>query len=203
MARIDELEEVVHGRRRRLDDEQEMYFGVQMEEPGLLEVAAEGVRPIQVPEDFRPEKRAWTGVVTSIACEMLKSRQVDAVLCVSSERPSPLEPKPILARSVEEKPPAEIGDPAVRRGEAHVVAQPAALGGALAGAARVRGAEIKRLLFIGVGCQVQALRSVEADLGLEELYVLGTNCVDNPRNAEATGQRLREVVGSCGQLMPV
>lgn len=33
MARIDDLEEVVHGRRRRLDDEQEMYFGVQVEEP--------------------------------------------------------------------------------------------------------------------------------------------------------------------------
>lgn len=50
---------------------------------------------------------------------------------------------------------------------------------------QVRGESIKRLLFIGVGCQVQALRSVEEDLGLDELYVLGTNCVDNPRNAEA------------------
>lgn len=27
--------------------------------------------------------------------------------------------------------------------------------------------------------QVQALRSVEQYLGLEKLYVLGTNCVDN------------------------
>ena len=40
---------------------------------------------------------------------------------------------------------------------------------------QVRGEDIKRLLFIGVGCQVQALRSVEEDLGLDELYVLGTN----------------------------
>jgi hypothetical protein len=39
--------------------------------------------------------------------------------------------------------------------------------------------EVKRLLFIGVGCQVQALRAVERHLGLEKLYVLGTNCVDN------------------------
>lgn len=53
---------------------------------------------------------------------------------------------------------------------------------------QVRGESIKRLLFIGVGCQVQALRSVEEDLGLDELYVLGTNCVDNPRNAEAVGE---------------
>jgi hypothetical protein len=42
-------------------------------------------------------------------------------------------------------------------------------------------AGVKRLLFIGVGCQVQALRSVEKYLGLEKLYVLGTNCVDNGR----------------------
>lgn len=40
---------------------------------------------------------------------------------------------------------------------------------------------IKRLLFIGVGCQVQALRSIERHLGLEKLYVMGTNCVDNGR----------------------
>lgn len=50
---------------------------------------------------------------------------------------------------------------------------------------QVHGEDIKRLLFIGVGCQVQALRSVEEDLGLDELYVLGTNCVDNPRDSEA------------------
>lgn len=29
--------------------------------------------------------------------------------------------------------------------------------------------------------QVQALRSIEKHLGLEKLYVLGTNCVDNGR----------------------
>ena len=62
---------------------------------------------------------------------------------------------------------------------------------------QVRGAEIQRLLFIGVGCQVQALRSVEDDLGLEELYVLGTNCVDNPRDAEATSISERCELGSC------
>jgi hypothetical protein len=39
--------------------------------------------------------------------------------------------------------------------------------------------DVKRLLFIGVGCQVQALRAVERHLGLDKLYVLGTNCVDN------------------------
>ena len=33
---------------------------------------------------------------------------------------------------------------------------------------------------------------MEEDLGLDELYVLGTNCVDNPRNAEAVwGERVK------------
>jgi hypothetical protein len=34
-----------------------------------------------------------------------------------------------------------------------------------------------------VGCQVQALRSIQPYLGLEALYVLGTNCVDNGRRS--------------------
>jgi coenzyme F420 hydrogenase subunit beta len=41
------------------------------------------------------------------------------------------------------------------------------------------GSGIRRLLAIGVGCQIQALRAVQATLPLEELYVLGLPCVDN------------------------
>lgn len=170
MGRIDKMEGEVHGRSRRLDDEDELYFGV-----------AEAIRPLRVPPSERPAKRAWTGAITRIACEMLNSGKVDAVLCVASASPErPLEPRPILARTSEEvlasggvkpmlspnlKPLEELLSPAA--------------------------ADIKRLLFIGVGCQVQALRAIEADLGLEKLYVLGTNCVDNPRNAEALQRFLR------------
>ncbi|CAL1132732.1 unnamed protein product [Cladocopium goreaui] len=151
MARLDQLEERVHGRQRNLEDEMELYFGVTVED---------GVVPLQVLPEQRPAQRAWTGLVTSMACALLAAGRVDAVLCVASAAESPkkrLEPRPILARTVEE----------------------------------VRGEDIKRLLFIGVGCQVQALRSVEEDLGLDELYVLGTNCVDNPRDSEALQRFLR------------
>lgn len=41
------------------------------------------------------------------------------------------------------------------------------------------GLQVEKLLFIGVGCQVQALRSVEKYLPVKKLYVMGTNCVDN------------------------
>ena len=42
---------------------------------------------------------------------------------------------------------------------------------------------MKRLLVIGVGCQIQALRAVQDKLGLEKLYVLGMPCVDNVTRA--------------------
>ena len=55
-------------------------------------------------------------------------------------------------------------------------------------------ATITRLLFCGVGCAVQALRALDPadDLGLAELYVMGTNCVDNSPSARAT----RDFVGA-------
>ena len=45
--------------------------------------------------------------------------------------------------------------------------------------AEVEARGLKKVLFIGVGCAVSALRTVEPYLGLEALYVLGTNCTDN------------------------
>lgn len=59
--------------------------------------------------------------------------------------------------------------------------------------AQVEARGIKKLLFIGVGCAVQALRSVEQHLGLEELYIMGTNCTDN-------GTTVRGMVESGGLL---
>eukprot|EP00435_Cladocopium_sp_Y103_P062692 s177_g24.t1 len=171
MARLDQLEERVHGRQRNLEDEMELYFG-------------DGVVPLQVLPNQRPAQRAWTGLVTSIACALLAAGAVDAVLCVASaneESPEKrLEPRPILARTVEE---------VLKCGGVKPMLSPNLL--PLEELWQVRGEDIKRLLFIGVGCQVQALRSVEEDLGLDELYVLGTNCVDNPRNSEALQRFLR------------
>lgn len=172
MERIDALEAKVHGRRRRVDEENELYFGVTEEN---------GLRPIRIAPESRPDRRAWTGVVTSIACEMLRSGRVDAVLCVGSSSPeAPLEPKPILARTVEE---------VLASGGVKPMLSPNLL--PLEELWEVRGQDIRKLLFIGVGCQVQALRSVEEDLDLDALYVLGTNCVDNPRDAEALQRFLR------------
>jgi coenzyme F420 hydrogenase subunit beta len=42
-----------------------------------------------------------------------------------------------------------------------------------------RAAGHRRIAMIGIPCQVYALRALEAELGLERLYVIGTPCSDN------------------------
>ena len=115
----------------------------------------------------------WTGAVTTIAREMLQSGLVDAVALVGADPEDPLSPSPFLARTVEEV----TGGRGVKP----------SLAPSLAILDEVREDKaIRRLLFCGVGCSVQALRAVEDDLDLDDLFVLGTNCVDNSPNSGAT-----------------
>ncbi|XP_076924177.1 7-hydroxymethyl chlorophyll a reductase, chloroplastic-like [Bidens hawaiensis] len=152
MSRIQGLEQVVHGRGRNPDSLDETYFGVYED---LL--YARKINPLQGAQ--------WTGIVTTIAIEMLKSGMVEAVVCVQSDPDDRLSPRPVLARTPEEVLAAKGVKPTLSPN--------------LNTLALVEAAGVKRLLFCGVGCQVQALRSVEQYLNLDKLYVLGTNCVDN------------------------
>jgi len=144
----------------------------------------------------------WTGVVTSIAISMLESGLVDAVVCIASasngngngnsggdqhggdqhginvnsnSKMPHLEPKPIAARTVEE---ILLG-----RGVKPSLAPSLAVLDEIK-----QDASIQKLLFCGVGCAVQAFRSqaVQKDLGLEKVYVLGTNCADNSPSSLAS-----------------
>ncbi|KAE9450614.1 hypothetical protein C3L33_17476, partial [Rhododendron williamsianum] len=152
MSRIEGMEPVVHGRGRKGDSLDEVYLGVYEE---LL--YARKTKPV--------EGAQWTGIVTTIAIEMLKAGMVEAVICVQSDPEDRLTPRPVLARTPEEVLAAKGVKPTLSPN--------------LNTLALVEAAGVKRLLFCGVGCQVQALRSVEKHLNLEKLYVLGTNCVDN------------------------
>ncbi|XVF29231.1 hypothetical protein REPUB_Repub15cG0103200 [Reevesia pubescens] len=152
MSKIDSLESVVHGRGRKSDSLDETYLGVYEK---LL--YARKTTPV--------EGAQWTGIVTTIAIEMLKAGMVEAVICVQSDPHDRLSPRPILARTPDEVLAAKGVKPT--------------LSSNLNTLALVEAAGVKRLLFCGVGCQVQALRSVEHHLNLDKLYVLGTNCVDN------------------------
>ncbi len=153
---IKELETVAHGRSRDLDNEDDWYFGVSQEM-----IAARKKQPI--------EGAQWTGIVSTIACEMLKQGMVEGVLCVQNTPEDRFQPMPVIARTPEEVLAAKVNKPTLSP-NLNVLEQ-------------IERSGMKRLLVIGVGCQIQALRAVEQELGLEKLYILGTPCVDNVSRA--------------------
>lgn len=153
---IKELEEQSHSRSRNLENSDELYFGVQQEM-----MAARKKEPIPGAQ--------WTGIVSSIAIEMLESGIVEGVVCVQNTKEDRFQPMPVIARTAEEILAAKVNKPTLSPN--------------LSVLEQVEKSGMKRLLVIGVGCQIQALRAVEKQLGLEKLYVLGTPCVDNVTRA--------------------
>lgn len=180
MARIDNLEAAVHGRKRNAKDL--VWSDSSSNNNGVAnDVSDEGrfgvmTRPIQLAKGG-VDGAQWTGVVTSIALSMLESGMVDAVVCIANnsdndDDDSWSDPKPILARTVED----------VLKGRG---VKPA-LAPSLAVLDEVkRSSDIRKLLFCGVGCSVQAFRAIEHELQLDEVFVLGTNCADNSPTPEA------------------
>ena len=149
---ITELETIAHGRSRDLDNEDDWYFGVSQEM-----MAARKQQPIAGAQ--------WTGIVSTIACEMLEQGLVEGVVCVQNTAEDRFQPLPVIARTPAEVLAAKVNKPTLSP-NLNVLEQ-------------IEQSGMKRLLVIGVGCQIQALRAVEQELGLEKLYVLGTPCVDN------------------------
>jgi coenzyme F420 hydrogenase subunit beta len=154
--KIDQLETTTHNRPRNLEDENELYFGVHQEM-----MSARKLQPI--------EGAQWTGIVSSIAIEMLNRGLVEGVVCVQNTKEDRFQPMPIIARTTEEILAAKVNKPTLSPN--------------LSVLEHIEESGMKRLLVIGVGCQIQALRAIEKKLGLEKLYVLGTPCVDNVTRA--------------------
>lgn len=153
---IDKLEEQTHTRSRNLDNPDELYFGVHQDM-----MAARKTEPIAGAQ--------WTGIVSTIAIEMLNRGIVEGVVCVQNTKEDRFQPMPIIARTPEEILAARVNKPTLSPN--------------LSVLEQVEKSGMKRLLVIGVGCQIQALRAVEKQLGLEKLYVLGSPCVDNVTRA--------------------
>ena len=150
--RFEAMETAAHGRSRDLDDENELYFGVQQRM-----VSARLKDPI--------EGAQWTGIVSRLGVRALETGLVDAVLCVQQSEDDRFTPVPVLARTPEQVLAARVNKPTLSP-NLEVLEQ-------------LPGSGIRRLLAIGVGCQIQALRAVQHTLPLERLYVLGLPCVDN------------------------
>jgi 3,8-divinyl protochlorophyllide a 8-vinyl-reductase (ferredoxin) len=153
---IPALEATAHGRSRDLDQPDELYFGVHQ-----TMVAARKTEPIPGAQ--------WTGIVSSIAIQMLTQGLVEGVVCVQSSPDDRFTPVPIIARTPEEILAARVNKPTLSP-NLNILEQ-------------VEQSGMKRLLAIGVGCQIQALRAVQDKIGLEKLYVLGTPCTDNVTRA--------------------
>jgi len=85
---IAELEEQAHGRSRNLDNPDDWYFGVNQNM-----MAARKIEPI--------EGAQWTGIVSTIAIEMLVRGLVEGVVCVQNTKEDRFGPMPIIARTPE------------------------------------------------------------------------------------------------------
>ena len=150
--RFERMEAEVHGRSRDLEQPDELYFGVfRRMLAARLEPALDGAQ--------------WTGIVSTLGARALEQGLVDAVLCVRQSADDRFTPEPVLARTPAEVLAARVNKPTLSNN--------------LSVLEQLPGSGIRRLLAIGVGCQIQALRAVQDSLGLEELYVLGLPCVDN------------------------
>lgn len=182
VARMEALEQQVHGRTRRRDDM--VWVDSTTKNQGPAEEARFGVmkEPMKLAQGQRIDDAQWTGLVTGMALAMLESKQVDAVVCIAATDANWSEPEPIIARTREQ----------VLRGRG---VKPA-----LAPSLQVldevhNDPSIRRLLFCGVGCAVQAFRTIQPFLDVDQVYVIGTNCADNSPSPEAAQAFVRTALG--------
>lgn len=159
MSKSHDLEPAVHGRHRLLDDDHELRYGVT-----ASTFFARARAPLPGAQ--------WTGVVTRLAVAALEAGIVDAVVCVQASEGDPLTPKPVVARTA--------ADVVAARGVKPVLSPSLAVLPTIE--ALASDGAITSILFIGVGCQVQAVRAVACYLDAE-VFVVGTNCADNGTRA--------------------
>lgn len=146
------LEVQTHGRTADPDRGEEAFFGVtrQMLRARLLP-AAPGAQ--------------WSGITTELAAEMLRAGLVDAVLTVLPDPEDRWKPLPALITAPEDM--ARARGMRMGWGPTLALLEPA------------RAAGHRRIALIGIPCQTYALRALEAELGFDRVYVIGTPCSDN------------------------
>ena len=145
------LEARVHGRAAGPDGD-EPFFGV----TGAMYRAAL----------TQPRQGAqWTGLTTRLAERLLETGAVDAVLTMVPDPADRWRPRPAIITEAAEMAEAR----GMRMGYAPLLAllEPAHAAGH------------RRIGVIGIPCQIYALRALEAELGFDRIYVIGTPCSDN------------------------
>ena len=141
----------VHGRSREMGGD-ELFFGPHMAmHRARLKAPSAGAQ--------------WTGITTRLAERLLETGAVDAVLAMAPDPADRWKPMPVLVTEAADMRHVR----GMRMGHAPLLA--------LLEPARALGH--RRLAIIGIPCQVHALRALEAELGFEKIYVIGTPCSDN------------------------
>ena len=157
------LERQVHGRARDPARPDELHFGpFRSMHRASLKAALAGAQ--------------WTGITTRLCERLLETGTVDAVIATAADPADRWRPRPVLV--------TQAADMAMCRGMKMGYAPLLAL----LEPARAQGH--RRIAVVGVGCQVHALRALEAELGFERLYVIGTPCSDN-----TTTERFHQFLG--------
>lgn len=150
--RYEQLERRVHGRSRDPERADELHFGpFRRMMKARLRAPREGAQ--------------WTGITTRIGARLLETGRVDAILAVGPDPEDRWKPQPVLVT----QPEAMAHCRGMRMGYAPLLSllEPALEQG------------WTRLGVIGIPCQVHALRALEQEFGLDELFVIGTPCSDN------------------------
>jgi coenzyme F420 hydrogenase subunit beta len=142
----------VHGRARDAARPGELHFGPHL----AMHRAA-----LKAPRD----RAQWTGITTRIAERLLETGRVSAVLAMVPDVADRWKPVPAIITSAEGMAQAR----GMRMGFAPLLAllEPALAQGH------------RRIAIIGIPCQIHALRALEARLGFDEIFVIGTPCSDN------------------------
>lgn len=112
-----------------------------------------------------PAGAQWTGIVTTLGARLLELGLVDGVITTRSVPGTRYAPQPFLARTPEEVRASAGNKPCISPG--------------LRSIDDARAANLKRIAVIGTGCQIQALRAIEQDMGFDRLFVIGIPCSDN------------------------
>ena len=144
-------EERVHGRPASNEGD-ETYFGVvQAMYRASLAAPAPGAQ--------------WTGITTRLAQRLLETEAVDAVLTMIPHPDDRWRPQPAIITD----PSSMAAARGMRMGYAPLLSllEPA------------RAAGHRRIVVIGIPCQIFALRQLEAELDFESITVIGTPCSDN------------------------
>jgi coenzyme F420 hydrogenase subunit beta len=157
------IEQRLHGRSRQGTDE--LLFGIHQ-----AMYAARLQPPVAHAQ--------WTGIVTTLAAHLLETGAVDGVITTRAVPGTRFAPQPFLARTPEEVRASAGNKPCISPG--------------LRVLDDLRASDVRRLAFVGVGCQVHTLRALERELGLERLYVIGIPCSDSTTYPEQ--QRFLQLV---------